>query len=314
MTKFASLSLEKCEPRCLPAAGIVQQGAILQVVGEMNVKNVIAFDPVGTQVRVTLNGKQSLYNGVNQIVAVGGNKADDISNNTNVSWTVDAKKGDDTILGGAGNDTYLPGEGNDVVYDLLGTNIIVANGDNDVDTVFTNFQSAAFVDKKDELITFFAPNRTPGAGTVSLENGVLYIAPSNNGTSVTLNEVGNKVVVTYDFNDGSGLQTFIAKKNDVKYIAYFGGAGNDTYVNNTKISEAAYGSAGNDVIVGGNGNFSLLKGSGGNDTVVGRAKRNDISGNAGSDVLIGGGKQNVFRTDILDTIFANCAKNLYVLS
>jgi Ca2+-binding RTX toxin-like protein len=282
-------------------ATVLRNGGNLTVVGDSRRDNVIILDPVGTQVRVTLNGQQTFYDNVTQITVVGGKGDDDISNNTSLNSLLLGGAGNDTILSGAGNDTIDGGSGRDVMYDLLGTNTITSN-DGGADRVFTNAQSTATVGANDRLVTFFTPNRTPGSGTVSLENGVLYITPSNNGTSVVLNEAGTKIVLTYDFGNGPVTQTF--SKRDVQYIAYFGGTGNDLFVNNTRIDEVAYGSAGNDTLVGGMGDFTLMKGSGGNDTLTGRARRNDLSGNAGADTLTSQGGHTTFRTDSADSVGA----------
>ncbi len=309
---MAKLDLTVLEGRDVPSAATLTNG-VLSIQGDARAENVITLDPVTNpgDVRVTLNGARTNFSGVTSIVVVGGDKADDISNNTSIAWTVLAGKGDDTILGGGVNDVYDAGPGKDVVYDLLGTNVINSN-DGQEDKVFTNAASTVYSDGKDSVVYFFATGRGPGAGAISLENGVLYIAPTNAGTSVSVDEVGKNVVVTYNF--GTGTQTFTAATKDVQWIAYFGGSGNDTYVNNTDISEAAYGSAGNDTIIGGLGDFSLLKGSGGNDTLQGRAKRNDISGNGGADTLILGPKDNTVRYDALDILVGVDKRDLLVLS
>jgi Ca2+-binding RTX toxin-like protein len=311
----AALNANAVDPKALVKrdhpASVTQNGGNLTVVGDSRRDNVITLDPVGTQVRVTLNGQQTFYNNVTQITVIGGKGDDDISNNTSVNSLLLGGAGSDTILSGAGNDTIDSGPGRDVVYDLLGTNTITST-DGGGDRVFTNAQSSASVSPNDRLVTFFTPNRTPGSGTVSLENKVLYITPTNAGTSVVLNESGGKLVLTYDFGNGPVTQTF--GRHDVEYIAYFGGTGNDLFVNNTRIDEVAYGSAGNDTLVGGMGDFSLMKGSGGNDTLTGRARRNDLSGNAGADTLVSQGGHTTFRTDSADSVVGAQPGDLIVAS
>jgi len=304
------LKVERLEWRDCPAA--VMNLGVLTVAGHATQANVITVDAVGDQTRVTLNGDQSLYSGVTQLVLVGGNKADDISNNTAIPATIVAGAGNDSVFGGNGNDVIVAGSGKDLVYDLLGANTIVSNDDNSKDTIFSNFASVVLSDRKDQVVTFFAPGRTPGSGNISLENGVLYLTPNNNGNTFILNEVGNKVFLTY--NMGNGPQVTVFSKKDIDYIAFFGGTGNDVYLNNTSISEASYGSAGNDLIVGGTGDQSVLKGSGGSDVLVGRAKNNDMSSNGGNDILVSLFGKTTFRTRQGDVLVGADRGDLVVAS
>lgn len=306
------LQVELLENRETPSSVLFQNGQLL-ILGDMNKSNVAVVDSVGTDTRVRLNGQEQSFQNVAYITMIGGNKADDFSNNTSINATIIGNDGNDTIIGGVGNDIIDAGNGKDVVYDLLGVNTINAK-DNQPDRVYTNAASLAAVDAKDQFVNFFATGRTPGTGVVSLEQGVLYITPTNNGSSLVINQLNNKIVVTYNFNDGLGVKTLFFNKNDVKTIAYFGGTGNDLYVNNTKIEEAAYGSAGNDVIVSGFGDFNLLKGSGGDDVLIARGKRADLTGNSGTDFLFGCPGRTTYRTDAFDLIFGFGKDDLLVMS
>src|SRR5688572_17006774 len=69
--EFMMFNLEVLEDRCTPST-VVQQGDALVIVGNLNKANVVVLDPVGDQVRVTINGAQYLYSGVNQAVVWGG--------------------------------------------------------------------------------------------------------------------------------------------------------------------------------------------------------------------------------------------------
>jgi hypothetical protein len=96
-----------------------------------------------------------------------------------------------------------------------------------------------------------------------------------------LNQVGTKLVATYNLNDGSGFHTQIFNKADVKLIANFGGAGADTLINNTTIADVQYGAGGNNMLVGGFGDLDLEKagGASGNSVAVGRSAHiNDLNG------------------------------------
>lgn len=282
MTK---LNLEQFQDRINPSAAF-QYANQLIVTGDTLSDNVITLDPAanGTDLRLTLNGVQTTYTGVTDVRVFGGIRNDDVSNNTSTNITAFLFAGDDTFIAGTGTNTVYGGAGKDVLYALTGQSTVVSNDDgNDADRVYVSATAKVFTDNKDQLVTFFANGRTPGSGIVQLDSNVLYITPLNNGSITTIEQVGNLVLVTYDF--GNGPQFAVFNKQDVKVIAYFGGTGNDLYVNNTNIEEAAYGSAGNDTIVGGFGAFNLLKGSGGNDTLIARGNRADVSANGGIDTI-----------------------------
>ena len=296
------LNLEVLEGREVPASAVLLGGNLI-VLGDFLAPNDIRLDPAGPagQVSLYLNGQTSAYAGVTNLVVVGGNLSDDIANNTAVPSTLFGLGGDDALVGGTGADSIFGGRGDDVLYDLLGTNFLHAGGGDD--RVYKNATSAALTDAGDLLVNFFAPGRTPGAGSVTLEAGVLYVAPSNAGTRTVIDRDGDQVVVSYDF--GAGLQTAAFPADQVRAIAYFGGAGADLYANHTDIEEAAYGSAGNDVILSGTGAFNLLKGSGGDDVLVARGRRADLTGNGGADLLASLAPVATFRVDALDVIFSS---------
>lgn len=305
---MSRLNLESLGDRSLPSS-VGQVGTVLTVLGDSNQPNVVTVDP-GSEagsVWLTVNGKGKEYTGVTDVLVVGGRKADDISNNTAVNLTASGGAGDDTIFGGLGRNMILPGAGRDVTYTLLGTNTIVSTGDNEADRVFVGAGAKVVSDDKDSVVTFFGEGRVPGSGRVELADGVLYITPTNAGTTTQIDEVGDLVVVSFDF--GSGTQVEMFNKADVRSISYFGGTGDDVYLNNTDLDEAAYGSAGNDIMVGGTGRYSLMKGSSGDDVLVGRAARNDLSGNGGVDWLFVGPKQNTLRVDAADLIVGRLGKD-----
>ncbi len=309
--------LEELENRIVPSANLY--GGLLAVIEYGPGVHTVSIDNVNTlgQIVVT-EGDGSGFNNVvtsfssalvtSDIVLGAENGNNIIQQNTNLPSLLLAGDRGDTIIGGSGVNTIIGGNGKDVLYSLLGTNTIVTG--NGEDYVLTNFGANVFSDYQDTVVRFFGPGRTPGTPFIgfdtTLNDSVLYITPSNNGSLVILNSGFNDgdVIATYDLGDGNGLQTQYF--SGVKFISYFGGSGNDFYLNNTgigdrAISEAAYGGAGNDIVIGGTGEVSFLKGLSGNDVVVGRGEHNDISGNAGNDVLIdlGRHKDDVIRTDIV---------------
>ena len=294
------LSLEKLESRNMPSVSPVLVNGNLFVNVTDNKNHAVSFDSVNGATQLTVDGNAQLFNGVTAIVYNGGGGRDVVQNNTAINSTLLGKGGDDVLFGGTGTNFIDTGKGKDVVYALLGSNVINVNNEG-VDKVFTNFGATVYNDNSDLVVRFFGPNRTPGSGFIGVEDGVLYITPTNNGSKVVINP-GKKdsVNVTYDLGDGNGLLT--KTFSGVKAISYFGGAGDDLYVNNTDVTEAAYGSAGNDVMLGGLG-FSLLKGSGGDDLLVGRGTSNDISGNGGRDIVIFLTHNNIFRGDAQDLVF-----------
>ncbi|MBA4063419.1 MAG: hypothetical protein C0501_06845 [Isosphaera sp.] len=301
------LRCERLEAREVMSSAVLQNG-LLSVTLDDGVAHTASVDASGTDIVVTVDG-QTLgtfaASTVSQLVVTGGDRRDVIQNNTAVTGTLVGNAGDDTLFGGTGLNVVSAGAGRDTVYTLLGTNTILADGGGR-DRLFVNNSATVSADKSDALTRFFAPGRTPGSGFVGVEDGVLYIAPTNNGSSTFITQTGKAadgLTVRTDLGDGKGVQTLTF--TGVKGIAFFGGTGKDTYVNDSRVTEAAYGSGGDDMLVGGRGEFTLLKGSGGNDTLVGRARSNDVSGNSGSDVILLGNdtsRDDVIRSDATDVL------------
>src|SRR5262249_20285582 len=97
--------------------------------------------------------------------------------------------------------------------------------------------------------------------------------------SVTPHAKG-KLQVVYD-----GQQyTFGAR--GVKKIVFDGGAGNDSFTNNTAIRSVADGGTGKGTLVGGSGNDTLIGGAG-DDMLLGRGGNDLLEGGTGKDVLRG---------------------------
>ncbi len=309
------LNVEKLEARDTPASGIdvAQVGTSLLIT--MNDPGYVSVQP--TQV-VTSYGNFPTTGTITDVTVNGSNKDDVIEVNTAANTQLYGNGGDDTIFGGTGTNFIDAGKGKDVVYSLLGTNTINSS-DHSMDRVFTNFNATVTSDSKDIVVRFFGPGRTPGAGFVGMSTtgddaGVLYIAPTNTGTSTVITQDGPNTVVTYNFGNGVQTQSF----QNVKTIAYFGGSGNDFYMNTTNIPEAAYGSAGNDIVISGVGKFSLLKGSSGSDMLFGRAEHNDIStnqsnGSVDTVFLLDGFKNNIVRASSVDVVVGLTPSDTFIL-
>jgi len=81
---------------------------------------------------------------------------------------------------------------------------------------------------------------------------------------------------------------------NVTEVVFNGGAGNDSFTDNTSINCVAYGNAGDDTLIGGSGN-DMLYGGPGNDTLWGGAGDDYLDGGTGNNVLHGGdGNFNTF--------------------
>lgn len=290
------LNLEKLESREVMATVNLTNG-VLSVIAQPS-GSVIQVTSDGTNIRVLADNKVSLFPvaDVVSLSLVGSKTAfNDITNLTSLNSVIVGGDKGNMLQAFGGNDTILCGAGADTVYDILGTNRVVSVGTVTKDTLFVNAASVTLAKGGDQVVRFFDVGRTPGAGSVQLVNGVVYITPSNGGTSAVVSQLGGKTTVQTSF---AGTFTFNSKVN---YIGYFGGGGDDFYLNNSTIPEVAYGGiGGNDVMVGNLGTFSFMKGGGGNDTIIGRADRNDLAGNGGVDVLFSLRGVSVFRLDAMD--------------
>jgi Ca2+-binding RTX toxin-like protein len=291
---MSRLELEALEARDCPSSANLT-GGVLTVLLDGPAPT-LSVNGTAALVSVVINNQAQSFANVTSLVLIGNqHQPNIIENNTALPATILGGDREDTLFGGSGNDTILADRRRDVVYDLLGANTIDTSGDGP-DRVFTNAASGAVVDPQDRLVTFFATGRAPNSGVASLERGTLYLTPPVGGSLTQLSGNSGQLTLTSSW---AGTQTF----SGVKQIAYFGGSGDDTYLNATRIDDVFYGAGGNDTLVGGTGKYSLGKGSSGNDVVVGRAKTSDLSGNAGTDVLFAlVGHRNVFRVDGQDTV------------
>ncbi len=315
------LHLEKLEDRNVPSVLTSLSGGTLLVnLDGPGTHTASFFNSAPGQYALVADGQTFLFatTDVNLLVINGAQHGTNvIQNATSVADVLTGGSGKDTLFGGAGSNLLDAGKGPDSIYSLLGTNTILAEHDGP-DRVFTNFGAMVTAGPEDTVVRFFGPGRTPGTPFIgfdaTLNDDVLYITPSNNGSSVVIDQGqgAGSVLVTYDLGDGSGPQT--ATFTDVSAISYFGGTGSDFYQNNTSVTEAVYGSAGNDTLVGGYG-FSLKKGSGGNDLIIGRSRlHDDISGNGGADTLIltNSVKGDIIRTDAADFVYGADAGTIFI--
>ena len=311
----AALSMTCLEARDTPASFLAPGGQLTVSVSAAPGPHTVDLSTVpaaaGTAVQVTEDGQVSgLFptSMVTSLFVQGSNAGRNvIQNNTAVLGVLVGGSGNDSLFGGTGTNVLLPGGGDDEVYALLGVNVISTGGDG-TDAVLTNAGASVLAGAEDQVVRFFGPGRTPGTPFVgldpSLNDGVLYITPSNGGSDTRLAPGANPgdVTATLDLGDGLGSRT--RAFSGVKFVSFFGGSGRDVYVNATTVPDAAYGSGGDDFLAGSLGAFSLLKGSGGNDVLLGRSRSNDLSGNSGADTLVAtaGVGGNTFRVDAQDAV------------
>ncbi len=337
------LGVELLEDRCVPTANSVslQAGVLSVVVNPNKAHTVVVSQPTAGTTEVALDNTAFTFDTpVTQINYNGGNKNDSFSNLTPIAGTlafgngnnlvyskaagetitagngdnyVQDQSGNSTVTLGNGNDNYYGGpgdtisvgKGNDVVYDILGVDTINVAAHKGTDYLFTNAQSTLNgAQASDRVAVFFAANRAAGSGTPVLDQGVLYFTANANGDTYTLNQVGNKLVATYNLNDGTGFHTQVFNRCQVKLVANFGGAGPDTFINNTDIPDVQYGQGGNNLLIGGFGAFDLEKagGAAGNSEAIGRSPVfNDLNGagsTAATTILIADPHaKNIFRTN-----------------
>lgn len=287
-----NLNLEFLEERNLLSASLVNNTLVL--LGSPK-QDSFQISSDGTNLTVLEGNKTQTFSvsSVSSILADTQAGNDTVVNNTSVPMVASLGSGDDFVVGSSNKDTLDGGPGKDVVYDLLGVNTILSR-DAARDRVFTNAASLALVDNQDQVARFFDTNRLPGSNAIVFEKGVLYLTPDNDGSLTVVSKLGNKTFVTMD-----GVSKSFT---GVSLIAYFGGSGNDRFVNNTSLDVVGYGGlGGNDLLVGGF-SYNLLKGGSGDDTLVGRGN-NTLSGDSGSDTLIGVGPTR-FLQDVLDVVFA----------
>jgi hypothetical protein len=221
----------------------------------------------------------------NEMITAG--KGNNIIQDFSTGSTIQVGNGNNNLYGGPG-DTITAGSGKNIIYDILGANTISVAAHRGHDYIFTNATSTVTgAASQDSVAVFFASNRLAGSGTLVLSQGVLYFTANGNGDTYIVNEVGNQVVATYNLNDGTGFHTQTFAKSAVKLLANFGGAGNDTFINNTNISDVQYGQGGNNLLIGGTGALDLEKagGASGASMAIGRSPDyNDLTGSATAGV------------------------------
>ncbi len=286
------LSLEILEARDCPApmATAVLSAGTLAIQGTN--KADVVFPTAGANpgdVSLVLNNQTLSFSGVTNIVANLNNGNDNFQNNSGLPSVV------------------FGGKGDDVIYNILSPTIIFAqDGKNELDRIFHGPNATTFLDAKDREVTFFAPGRTIGSGSVVLDSGVLYVTPGPGASNLVLISVGNNLLLTGNLGTAQGTQTWTFNKNSVHTVAYFGSPQNDSLIVNTDIDVIGYGGAGNDVLVStsiSNKVYVEWKGLGGNDNLVTLARNSLLNGGSGADLLFGRNQTILQAVDNQDQIF-----------
>lgn len=315
------LCCEQLELRDCPNSVSLLNGNLI-VTGTPN-RDIITISQLPLQpqfprtIQINLNGSISKYD-ISQVfyITIDGNGShgvfgDILTNQTALPATLVGGKGNDDLQSFGSTSIVRGNGGSDLIYAILGSNSVIDTGSGSGGSLAAGNPSTTFVVRtSDQIVPFF--QQPIGSGTVFLDpNGNLFVMASNNGTETTVNQIGRQIVVTYQ--DGVNFpESYSFIVSQVKVVGFFGGAGNDTFVNNTFINTIAYGFLGSDTIIGGFGEVNLLKGALSNSVVIGRGKGfNDIGGGeidgvlgTGYDVLIDLGKgKNVIRFGPLDTYF-----------
>ncbi len=208
-------------------------------------------NPKNHSIIVTIFGYSRKYDGVNKVVADGGDGND----------TIDAS--------GAGVDVnFSGGTGNDLLIAGLGTAVLHGNDDNDT-LIGGPSNDSLFGEAGNDLLTGAGGDDylDGGSGNDTLNGDFSEGSPSD--TSPSPSEIGNDTLV-----GGTGDDWLYGGPGDD--VAY-GNDGNDT----------VRGGLGNDSLYGNNGD-DLLNGGAGNDSIDGGAGTDTLFGSSGDDLLIGG--------------------------
>ncbi|WP_137701256.1 beta strand repeat-containing protein [Marimonas lutisalis] len=303
---------------------------------------------------VTASGVDVTFSGVEAGTVAGGTSTASFSEIENMVLTdqndtvnadldvdgvdIDARGGDDSVLGsqgadnvdgGTGNDTLRGGQGSDTLSGGDGINYL--HGDEGNDSLvgsstsaggFTQMEGGAGADTLDgtagywDIASYYT---SAGAVNVNLTDGLTetggdalgdtlsgieQIDGSNTGNDTIVGDTGVYEVKGWG---GDDILTLTTAAGGMAYggdgaDTITGGAGNDTLDGDDGLAtggaDVIYAGAGNDQIIGDAGADSLF-GEAGNDTIFAGDGSDYIDGGTGADVLYGQADGDTFR--VLDT-------------
>jgi Ca2+-binding RTX toxin-like protein len=146
-------------------------------------------------------------------------------------------------------------------------------------------------------------NRFPGAclgleelnrrdvpsATAAFQGQVLVITGDAAADTVVVANAGNnQIQVTID-----GQAMPLIPASFLQGVIFYGGDGDDIFVNATSVPAVASGQGGNDILVGTAAGANVFLGGDGNDVLVGGAGNDVLFGEGGDDVLFGGAGRDV---------------------
>jgi hypothetical protein len=255
----------------------------------------------------------------------GRDGADRLYSNKYGRASINAGKGNDTVVGGNDNDSIDAGEGNDSVTGGFGNDWLHGGMGNDtvvggqgVDTIYGGTQSdSIFGDEKTDSTTGFTDSIYGGDGNDTINAGA--------GADRVWGEAGNDSFINSFDSDryygGAGTDSVSYESAWMGVRVQLGGTGANgiggaeaDFIENDV--ETAIGSPFADILVGSNANEHLwgragddsITGGGGGDTLAGEAGNDTLNGGAGRDSLYGGLGDDTLITlggEQTDTAFGN---------
>ncbi|WP_246504947.1 hypothetical protein [Microvirga antarctica] len=220
-------------------------------------------------------GDDRLYGGAGNDLLLGGSGNDQL----------DGGSENDVLDGGTGADTMDGGEGSDVYYvDDVG-DVIIEQGVQGRDTVYTSINYSLTSQGLDDAIA-------TGTSAVSLTGNTNNNALTGNASANTLD--GGAGSDTLD--GGSGNDSLLGGSEADSLL---GGDGNDT-LNGGTGADTLDGGSQNDSLMGGTGN-DMLRGGDGTDTFDYTAG-NTVAGATGVDTMIGGNGDDTYYIDDLNDV------------
>ncbi len=239
---------------------------------------------------------------------------------------IDAKGGDDVILGGAGVEWIYGGDGEDTIWANGGDDRIIAGAGADtvrggagIDAVYSIDTADTVVDDDYEMVLSpsrvvaqSGPEPTDDWAWVDVSQTVLVDVLSNDhdpnedldpstlqivavpasGTAAAVEDPDGRVVVSYTASDGGGSDSFAYEVCDAlgscaqAEVTVMVGTADCTIVG-TQGADTIRGTPGDDVICG-LGGGDTIRGIGGTDVIVGGLGDDDINAGDGADLVWGG--------------------------
>lgn len=247
-------------------------------------------DGTGNPVSIDIdakNGNDTLLGSLDLVATLRGGDGNDTITSTAPADIILAGDGDDTVTGGAGNDSIDAGDGADQVTGNTGDDTIIGGDGADILSGGDGLDSILGGDGSDVI--------TGDAGIDTIDGGSgSDVINGNDGDDSLLGGIGDDMI----FGD-AGLD-FIN-----------GGDGNDV-LNGGVDDDQLFGSSGDDVLNGDEGD-DLLHGGLGNDTIQGNDGADHIFGGGGHDDISGGdGDDSLFGNSGNDTIIAGAGSDLLV--